>query len=648
MRVSRSFAALLIGLSVASVADAQTWSGSAAIEVRVADDSGKPLADAQVVFRLPDSADGDGPEPVMTDASGQATLSGLREGEWFVEISRQGYMLYAAYVNLTAGKKPSIGFSSQVNTADSWEPMRVKFVKAGSPLSKKEREQIAESRPPDRGAPPAPRTDRVPTVVRTEPEETEATSEPTATAQAPTAEAAPTPEPKAERVPVVVRTEPQPTPPVPARDDQPEPVPAPEVISPEAPADPQPTEIPAPEAASPTPTTLEEPAEETPRPTEPPPGNEARPATAPEPQDTTAPSAPSAGPASAPPAVETPPAAPPVAPLTAEPEMPEPEAPAPEVRSTTPTAEVAPETDRQQQAQPKQPAQPPSAEVPMVEPDLAEPGPMEPETAPETPTLPDAGETVPEPEAQPAEPASPALDEAEAPAEAAPRAEPEMKETAPPPPAVSRPRQPPVAVPTAPPQEVPARIRVPPYLRSATIGTCEECQRTEWAVTTEQLAEKADDPIGGDDCPGTLGPEARQGIQLLLNEGASELVHYAGPLMTAVWQLEDRDLRGRVRSLLATATNSRTSCQLAGVVLPGGSRFTGYSLEAWDALGGGNCAVDRDCAVGAASWMAEPRVGSVDGATVVWAFFKNRSTRRDRRARFVVYFEPPSGWLPPQ
>ena len=57
----------------------------------------------------------------------------------------------AAYVDLKAGKKPQIGFSSQVNTEQSFVPMKVKFVKA-SPSFNRGSKQIkkTERKAPER------------------------------------------------------------------------------------------------------------------------------------------------------------------------------------------------------------------------------------------------------------------------------------------------------------------------------------------------------------------------------------------------------------------------------------------------------------------------------------------------------------------
>ncbi len=141
-------AALILGAGDAP-SFAQSGGGDAAFAVRVTDDEGTPISGAQVLAQASEAGAPGGPPPVTTDELGQAVVGGLAEGEWFVEVSHPSYMLFAAYVDLRAGKKPQVGFSSQVNTETSWEPMTVKFFKASA-----EARRGATTRRPAKPTPP--------------------------------------------------------------------------------------------------------------------------------------------------------------------------------------------------------------------------------------------------------------------------------------------------------------------------------------------------------------------------------------------------------------------------------------------------------------------------------------------------------------
>jgi hypothetical protein len=188
---------------------------------------------------------------------------------------------------------------------------------------------------------------------------------------------------------------------------------------------------------------------------------------------------------------------------------------------------------------------------------------------------------------------------------------------------------------------------VPRYLRSAAAGSCSECQPGEWAVASEQVAATTRTAPDPRHCPDTFVAAAREAVQLLADTAAARLDDYAGPVLTALFRLPPSAARERLQELLGPATDPESYCQLAGVVLPRSTAYTGYVLEAWDSLGGRTCQADVSCAVGMARWLNEPLVVAGAERVVVYSVFKNSSSRRERRARMTVYFQPPSPtWRP--
>jgi hypothetical protein len=86
------------------------------------------------------------------------------------------------------------------------------------------------------------------------------------------------------------------------------------------------------------------------------------------------------------------------------------------------------------------------------------------------------------------------------------------------------------------------------------------------------------------------------------------------------------------------------SCKPVSVVVPAGSRITGYSFAARDGYGSGPCNADGNglfvCSVG---WSAfEPiQVVPAGNSMIVTGIFKNWSHDRERGATLTVYFIPP-------
>lgn len=102
-----------------------SWQGTAGLLVSVVDDQGAPLPDVRVALRL-----GEGPEwlTTTTEADGRARFEGLAEGEWEVDVRREGFMLFSAFVALETGRKPKVAFSSRQRTGTYWEPLQAVFL----------------------------------------------------------------------------------------------------------------------------------------------------------------------------------------------------------------------------------------------------------------------------------------------------------------------------------------------------------------------------------------------------------------------------------------------------------------------------------------------------------------------------------------
>ncbi|HEX9940818.1 MAG TPA: carboxypeptidase-like regulatory domain-containing protein [Thermoanaerobaculia bacterium] len=215
-------------LIAAPAAQAQLWSGRAAVEVRAQDQKGLPVAGAQVKLQYNALDPKDGPPPVVTDSRGNATVGGLAEGSWLLEVSHQGFMTYMAEVNVREGGRPTVILATQVNVPGALRTMRVEL----------SRGRAARASAPARPAEAAPRPEPVAPAPRPE----------VRPAPAPR----PAPEPPAEAAPSTAPS----TPPAPEPAPQVQPAPEPPREQPAAP------KMPEPPAAAPAPA-----VEPAPRPT---------------------------------------------------------------------------------------------------------------------------------------------------------------------------------------------------------------------------------------------------------------------------------------------------------------------------------------------------------------------------------------------
>jgi hypothetical protein len=236
----------ILFLLAASAAQAQPWRGPAAVEIRVEDQKGLPVAGAQVQLQYTALNPLDGPAAVLTDARGHATIGGLAEGPWRLAVSHDGFMTYQVEVNVREGGRPATSGATQIKVSGSLRTMEV---------------QISRSR--SAPAPPRPAPAPVPAPVRPvqtqpapRPEPSPAPAPPPQPTPSPTPQPASAPQPVKEPpatqpvtpplAPQPTTAPPAPTQPAPAPKPVPSPAPAPVPIQQPPQAIPPPAPAPAP------------------------------------------------------------------------------------------------------------------------------------------------------------------------------------------------------------------------------------------------------------------------------------------------------------------------------------------------------------------------------------------------------------------
>ncbi len=550
---------------------AATRAFASPVAIQVENQKGKPIDGAEVTVR---SQEGEAPlVTAITSDRGVAVINELGPGEWYFEITRPGYMMFSAYVRLRDGKKPELGFASQVSRGDDWEPMRVKFTKASVKLA---RDAVNAPTPEPRVRQP----------VRVEADESPAVI----TRVEPTSESKPTvaTEPDGETITEAAKPEQRPVEgPVSETAEVASSTTA--VVVPSVIEDVEPERSADGETAPPSLTV----ADGDPLP---------RSATESNSDDSEAASREQADPAQA-----------------------DSDDLAPEnALADTDTVEDAPQTPTLDSAAPEEAIGQPTPEV------AAQPEPTLPEQALPEPALP---EPVQAPEGQVVIAANGAAAEEAEPSEAAssdladsPIEQPQTPTT------------PPVAVAS---DQLDFLSTPPRYLRSAAAGNCPECAGGEWAVSAAVEAGTAGDTRSTSTCAADLADRAQQFAEQLVNRPQGAFV---GPMMAALW----RTASDSARTALVTEGSELMSpggfCQVVGVLLPKGATMTGYSLEAWDDLGGRACNAEGICALPKAGWSGSPTVVSGENATVIYSVFRNRSTRHQRNAELTVLFTPPAEW----
>ena len=118
---------LLSGLFSATAGQAQLWKGPAALEIQAKEQKGGSVAGGQVKLVCRSIEPPDGPPPVTLDAKGRAIVSGLAEGKWHIEVSRESYMTYQADIDLRSDRKPKVLTTLQLNVPRAVHMMDVCF-----------------------------------------------------------------------------------------------------------------------------------------------------------------------------------------------------------------------------------------------------------------------------------------------------------------------------------------------------------------------------------------------------------------------------------------------------------------------------------------------------------------------------------------
>jgi hypothetical protein len=161
MRFNASTVALLL-LLAAPALQAQPWSGPAAVEVRVEDQKGLPVAGARVQLQYAFIDPKEGPPAVTTDERGRAAVGGLAEGSWILEVSREGFMTYLAEIGVRGNGRPVVVQATQVKVPGALRTLEVEISRrrsAPAPSAAAPRVEPAPpatSRPEPRPAAPKP------------------------------------------------------------------------------------------------------------------------------------------------------------------------------------------------------------------------------------------------------------------------------------------------------------------------------------------------------------------------------------------------------------------------------------------------------------------------------------------------------------
>jgi hypothetical protein len=128
---------------------------------------------------------------------------------------------------------------------------------------------------------------------------------------------------------------------------------------------------------------------------------------------------------------------------------------------------------------------------------------------------------------------------------------------------------------------------------------------------------------------------------LLAEAGVTE----ASPLISrqggALQLLSGTPAATETAALVTPFLRRDSACQALVAVLPAGARFAGYTYQASDAFGSGECAASAECAIGSSSWAGAPAEVHTAGPSLVYGVFRNASRGRERLARLTVYFAAP-------
>lgn len=177
-------------------------------------------------------------------------------------------------------------------------------------------------------------------------------------------------------------------------------------------------------------------------------------------------------------------------------------------------------------------------------------------------------------------------------------------------------------------------------LRSYSSRTCFECKPGEWAATAAAAAAPA-----GPGCATELLDGLAPALRRLADADEIELASWAGSIsdLAAVVPAATAAEVGAALDALRAAS---PHCAVAGVVLPVGSRFSGFQYEVAGDSGLASCLPDRECDGGAGRWLGPPRLERGPNATIVYGLFENL-TSAPATGYLTVFFAPPTAsWQP--
>lgn len=143
----------LVLMLAAPAVEAQLWLGPAALEVRVEDHKGLPVAGAQLQLRYTAIDPKDGPAPVLTDSRGRAAVGSLAEGTWQLEVSREGFMTYMADVAVREKGRPEVLQATQLRVPGALRTLEVQVYRSRSNQAAA-RPAAPRQEPPRQEAPP--------------------------------------------------------------------------------------------------------------------------------------------------------------------------------------------------------------------------------------------------------------------------------------------------------------------------------------------------------------------------------------------------------------------------------------------------------------------------------------------------------------
>ena len=115
--------------------------------MRAEDQKGHDLAGAHVLLVYTSLIPKDGPPAVETDARGHATVGGLADGAWHVEVSHDGFMTYMVDVHVRQGGRPEIGDATQYRVPGGGTSLMKVRISRGTPTSAPQRRCARRSAP---------------------------------------------------------------------------------------------------------------------------------------------------------------------------------------------------------------------------------------------------------------------------------------------------------------------------------------------------------------------------------------------------------------------------------------------------------------------------------------------------------------------